>query len=303
MADGTERRAVAWRGNRQDRAILALGLALVLPFILAAIFGPTLAPYDPFESVARPFRAPSWAHPFGTDDLGRDLFSAALHGARTSILVGVIVSAVTLLIGFGLGTTAGFFGGVADDVLMRCTEVVQTMPRFFLAIVVVALFGATLTNLVLILALTSWGGLTRIARAEALSWREREFVRAGHALGATPVQVLLRHIAPNVLPPVLAMLAFVFGGAVLTEAGLSYLGLGDANRISWGYLLNNAQSHLDRAWWMTVFPGLAIVLTILGVGLIGDRIEHFVWRRPVPSGQTVGHRGAGKESAAAASLQ
>jgi peptide/nickel transport system permease protein len=262
-----------------DRVGIAAGFVLIGVVLTAALLGPALAPHDPFDSVARPFRPPSLTHLFGTDDLGRDLLSATIHGARTSVLAGAVVAGMALLIGFVLGTTAGFVGGITDDLLMRVTEIVQTLPRFFMAIVVVALFGGTLFNVVLVLALTSWGGLARVARAEALSWREREFVRAARALGASPWRILLRHIVPNVIPPVAAMVALVFGSAVLTEAGMSYLGLGDANRVSWGYLLNNAQSHFERAWWLTVFPGCAIVITIVGVGLVADRLEHLAARR------------------------
>lgn len=267
--------------HAHDRLGIVAGCTLIGVVLAAAILGPELAPHDPFDSVARPFRPPSLAHPFGTDDLGRDLLSATIHGARTSVLAGAVVAGMALLIGFALGTIAGFVGGVIDDLLMRATEIVQTLPRFFVAIVVVALFGGTLFNLVLVLALTSWGGLARVARSEALTWREREFVRAARALGASPARIWLRHVAPNAAPPVAAMAALVFGSAVLTEAGMSYLGLGDANRVSWGYLLNNAQSHFDRAWWLTVFPGAAIVLTIVGVGLMADRFEHLAarWRR------------------------
>jgi peptide/nickel transport system permease protein len=178
-------------------------------------------------------------------------------------------------VGLVIGVTAGSVGGWTDDVLMRATEIVQIVPRFFIAILVVGLFGATIDHLILVLGLTSWPGLARIARAEALSLRARDFVRAARALGGGTGWIIRRHILPNASQPIVAALSLIVCGAILTEAGLSYLGLSDPNVVSWGRLLDNAQAFLYRAWWLSIFPGAAIALTVVAIALIVDG-----WRRP-----------------------
>lgn len=247
-----------------------LGLLLVSFSLIAAIGAPYLAPFDPFASVAAPFQPPSAQHCLGTDDLGRDLFSAIIYGARTSLVVGLTVAGLALLLGTAIGLISGFTGGWTDEGLMRLTELFQILPRFFLAIVVIALFGANLANLMLVLALTSWSGLARIGRAEVLSLRERDFILGARTVGVKPARILWRHLLPNAIQPLLAAAALIVSSAILTEAGLSFLGLGDPNTISWGYLLNNAQPFIRRAWWLPVFPGLAIVITVLGLTLLLD---------------------------------
>ncbi|MDX1541319.1 MAG: ABC transporter permease, partial [Geminicoccaceae bacterium] len=249
------------RGGFGARTLpLVLGLVLLVPVAGAALFTDLLAPYDPMASVARPFLPPSLGHPFGTDDLGRDLLSQLIAGARTSLIAGLAVATLSALIGIGVGVVAGFLGGWIDDLLMRLTEIVQVVPRFFVAILVAGLFGGSLVNLILVLGLMSWPGLARIVRAEALSLRAREFVQAAVALGGGPIWVIRRHVLPNATRPIVATLSLIVAGAILTEAGLSYLGLADPNVVSWGRLIDNAQAFLYRAWWLSVFPGLAIVL-------------------------------------------
>ena len=253
---------------------LIIGASLTLTFVSIALFADIIAPGNPFASVASPFEAPSSLHLFGTDDLGRSLFQGVIHGARTSLLVGFSVAAVSLFIGILIGGVAGFLGGWVDDALMRFTELVLILPRFFLALVVVALFGASLFNLILILALTSWGFIARVTRSGVLRVRELEYIVAARSLGRTELANLFHHGLPNVLSPVIAYGALLMGNAILTEAGLSFLGLGDPNVISWGYSLNNAQAFIRRAWWMSVFPGMAIALTVLGVNLLGDGLTY-----------------------------
>ena len=258
---------------RRRRALspsLVAGGALTLVFVLLALVGGTLAPGDPFAAAGTPFSPPSAAHPFGTDDLGRDLLRAVLHGARVSLIVGVTVAAASLTLGLLVGGVAGYRGGAVDDLLMRFTELVLVLPRFFLALMVVALFGASLANLVAVLALTSWGIIARVARAGVLTVKEREYVLAARALGGAGPRILLRHVLPNVLAPVVAFAALQVGNAILVEASLSFLGFGDPNLVSWGYLLNNAQAFVRRAWWLSVFPGAAIVLAVLGINLLAD---------------------------------
>jgi peptide/nickel transport system permease protein len=243
---------------------------LLMPSLIAAVAAPYLAPANPFANVGPAFQPPSPQYWLGTDDLGRDLLSAVIYGARTSLIVGFSVTILALLLGVLVGMSSGFIGGWGDEALMRLTELFQILPRFFLAIAVIALFGNNLLNLILVLALTSWSGLARIARAEVLSLRERDFVLGARAVGVKPMRILWRHILPNAIQPLLAAAALTVSSAILTEAGLSFLGLGDPNTISWGYLLNNAQPFIRRAWWLPVFPGLAIVITILALSLALD---------------------------------
>lgn len=267
-----------WRTLSQHPAGL-IGFGLTLLFVLLALLAPGLAPYEPFDSVGRPFMQPSGRFWFGTDDLGRDVLSGVLYGARTSLWVGVSVAAASLFIGTLIGGLAGFFGGFVDDLLMRITELVMVLPRFFLALMVVALFGTSLIHLILVLALTSWEFTARLTRAGVLGVRRLEYVTAARAIGLPELITLLRHVLPNVMAPVIAYVALIVGSAILTEAGLSFLGLGDPNVISWGYMLNNAQGFIRRAPWMSVFPGLAISLAVLGVNLLGDGLN--AWRNPL----------------------
>lgn len=260
-----------WFGARTYATTRWIGLVLLAPSLIAALAAGLIAPADPFASAGGPFQPPSATHWFGTDDLGRDLLSAVIYGARTSLLVGATVASLALLLGIVVGLISGFARGWVDDLLMRLTELFQILPRFFLAIAVIALFGNNLLNLIMVLALTSWSGLARIARAEVLSLRERDFIIAARSVGVRPRGILWRHILPNAINPLLAATALIVSSAILTEAGLSFLGLGDPNTISWGYLLNNAQPFIRLAWWLPVFPGLAIVVTVLGLSLVLER--------------------------------
>ncbi|MGQ0604526.1 MAG: ABC transporter permease [Anaerolineales bacterium] len=256
-----------------------LGLVLVLGVAVMALFADVLAPVSPWSSVAKPFQSPGPAHPLGTDDLGRDLLAGIIHGSRTSLIVGLTVAGLSAGIGIILGLSSGYFGGVFDDVLMRLTEFFQVIPRFFLALVAVALFEPGLVTVTLVLGLTSWPMTVRLLRAQVLSIREREYVIAARALGADHQSILWMHILPNTLTPVIVHTSLMIGQAMLTEASLAFLGLGDPNHISWGYLLNNAQPFLRTAWWMPLFPGLAIALAVLGFNLLSDGLNNSYWQR------------------------
>ena len=249
------------------------GIILLSPIILLALFPELFAPYDPFESVDKPFTSPKLSHPFGTDDLGRDLLSGVIAGARTSLIAGISVTIISVTIGCAVGLFAGFIGGHLDDILMRFTEIMQALPRFFIAILIIAFFGGSLLNLILVLGLTSWAGLARLARAEALSLRRQEFVLAAMAMGGSNLWLLRTHIIPNAYKPLLVSAIFVFTGAILTEAGLGYLGLSDPNFISWGQLIFNAQNFLYHAWWMSILPGISFVTVVFGVALIADGLD------------------------------
>jgi peptide/nickel transport system permease protein len=251
----------------------AVGFVLTLSLMVVAIFAGAIAPVDPFASVGAPLTPPSRAHVLGTDDLGRDLLAGIAHGARTSLLVVVSVTALTAMIGVTIGAVAGYRAGSTDDVLMRLTEFVQVVPRFFLAVLVIALFGPGLDRLALVLGLTSWPAIARVVRAETLTLARREFVEAAHALGASAWRVLARHVMPNALPAAIVVVSANAGTVILMEAGLGFIGLGDPQAISWGYLANNAQRFLRVAWWMALFPGLAIALALLGLNLLGDAVN------------------------------
>ena len=253
-----------------------VGLALTLVAIGLAIFGGSLAPFDPFATRFPALQPPSAAHWLGTDDLGRDTFSGVLAGARASLLVGIATAAVAGVLGTAVGAIAGYFGGLVDDALMRLTELVQIVPRFFLAILVAALFGPSLVFLTLLLALTFWPTTARLVRSQILTLRQREWVLAARAVGLGEIRILVRHVVPHALGLIIVTAALQIGAAILVEASLSFLGLGDRSVISWGYMLNGAQPFLRVAWWLSVFPGLALVLTVLGTNLLADALSA-VW--------------------------
>jgi peptide/nickel transport system permease protein len=265
-------RARFWERFRRQPAAIA-GSLLVLALVLVALAADGIAPYDPFATSDEALQPPSAAHPLGTDDLGRDLFSAVVYGARASLLVGLVVASTATAIGVAVGGVAGYAGGLVDDGLMRLTELFQVVPRFFLALIAVALFGSSIWLIVLLLGLTYWPGTARLLRAQVLTLRTRDYVLAARALGVRESRILLRHVLPGALPPVITQAALHVGGAILIEAGLSFLGLGDRSMVSWGALLNDAQQFVRVAWWMSAFPGLAITLTVLGLNLMVDGLN------------------------------
>jgi peptide/nickel transport system permease protein len=224
------------------------------------------------RSVAGPLQPPSPAHPFGTDNLGRDLFAGVLHGMRTSLLIGLVVGVVSGAVGALVGAISGFSRPTVDDLLMRGTEIVQVVPRFFLAILVIALFGPGVDRVILLLAVTSWCPIARVVRAQSLLLRELAFVDAARAMGATTSWTLRRHVLPNVLPAVTVMVALNASAAVLIEAGLGFIGLNDPSVVSLGWMSQNAQGFLRAAWWMAAFPGAAIALVVVALNLVADEL-------------------------------
>lgn len=250
-----------------------VGLALTSLVAFVATFADQLAPSDPFKPVGRPLEPPSAAHLMGTDHLGRDLLSGVIQGAQTSLGIVIWVTVISLLVGVLLGTVAGFVGGVVDDAVTRLAELVQSVPRFFLAIVVVTWLGRSSHNLIVLLGLTSWPLLARVVRAETLSVRGRDFVEAVRSLGASNTRIVVRHVLPQTLPAALVVVTVTASRIILLEASLAFLGLTDPNVMSWGNLINNAQSYLRQAWWMSVFPGAAIALGTIGLNLLSDGIN------------------------------
>jgi peptide/nickel transport system permease protein len=250
-----------------------VGFALTMLVVVAGALAGHVTSTDPFRTVADPLLAPSRHHLMGTDNLGRDMLASVMHGARTSMVVVLGVTFIASVIGLAVGVVAGYKGGWVDDLLMRITELFQAVPRFFLVLLIVSLFGAGLDNLIYVLAFTSWPTLARTTRAEVLSVRDRDYVEAARSIGATDRRIVLRHVLPNVLPTAMVVIALTGSRIILLEASLSFLGLGDPSVMSWGYLVSNAQRFLRVAWWMSVYPGLAIAIAVLGINLMSDALN------------------------------
>lgn len=256
------------RYRRQPGATAGLILALVI--VITAVGAPWIAPYPPKVTAGAALQAPSAAHPFGTDDLGRDMFSNVVYGAQVALVIGLTTALTAALIGTLVGLLSGYTGGRWDDLLMRLTETFQMLPRFFLALLLVSLLGSDIVWIALLLGLTFWPGTARVLRSQVLSVRSREHVIAARAVGVHERAIMLRHVLPLAFAPVIISAARMVAGAILTEASLSFLGLGDPTLVSWGQLLSNAQRFIRTAWWLFVFPGAALALTVLATTLVAD---------------------------------
>ncbi len=252
------------------RASGRIGVVLVALVVAMAIMGPALAPHDPFVISGGSLVPPSAAFPMGTDALGRDVLSGVLYGARTSLSIAGAVAFIALACGATIGVLSGYRAGWMDNVLMRATELFLVIPRFFFVIIAIALFGPGLSRMVLAIGLTSWPTLARVVRGEVIALRDLDFVRAAEAAGATARRIAWRQLLPNVLPSIVVVLGLLVGQVLLLEASLGFLGLGDPGAISWGTMAAQAQGFLRVAWWLALFPGLAITLTVLGVNLLAD---------------------------------
>ena len=250
-----------------------IGMGLLVTLVAVALLAPLLAPYGPWALSGQPFLPPlSDNHFLGTDMLGRDVLSQIIYGARISLLIGIVSAAAGIFIGVVVGGIAGYFGGVVDDVLMRLTEFQQTMPGLGLALVLVAVLGASIWSAVLAIALVSWPSIARLMRAEFLSLRNREFVLAATVLGESHWKILWTHMLPNALGPLISIASLKVASAILTESTLSFLGLGDIDKMSWGMMIGISRALLRDAWWLSVFPGLALFATVLALTLISDAI-------------------------------
>ncbi len=250
-----------------------LGIALMAFTLVTAFVLPLLPFVDPFALSGAPLSPPSLAHPMGTDALGRDLFSGVVHGARTSLFIAACVTTLALACGVGIGVTAGYYGGVLDDMLTRLTEVFQVVPRFFLVALAVALFGPGVDRLIFVLGLTSWTVLARVVRGETVALRELEFVRAAEALGASHAHIVRRAVLPHVMPSVIVVVGLLYGQVLLVEASLGFIGLGDPSALSWGSLAGQAQGFVRVAWWLPLFPGLSILVAVLAFHLLADSLS------------------------------
>lgn len=254
------------------------GFAAVSFLFVIAFLAPFIAPYDPIEiDVKNIFLAPSLSHIFGTDELGRDVFSRILWGARISLLVGVIAVSISTFIGIILGALSGYYKGWVDKIIMRFVDIMLAIPSFFLILAVIAFLGPSIINIMIVIGCTSWMGVARLVRAEVLTLKEREFVLAAKSIGASNFRIIFQHILPNSLAPVFVYFVLGVAGAILVESGLSFLGIGvQPPEPSWGNILAQGKDNIEAAWWLSVFPGLAILITVLSYNLLGEGIRDAV---------------------------
>lgn len=249
------------------------GLALLLLVLLAALLAGVFYPGNPFAIVGQPFQPPFGEHLLGTDTLGRDLAAGLLHGARTTLLVGVVATVIASVVGVTIGGLAGYFGGRLDNLLMRFTELFQTIPFFLFAILLVAVLGASIRSVIFAIAVVSWPPMARLVRGEFMSMRNREFVQACVSLGMGHTRIIVLHILPNTLSSIIVTGSLMVATAILIESGLSFLGLSDANTMSWGFIIGSGRTVLRTAWWICAVPGVAILLTVMAINLVGDGLN------------------------------
>ncbi len=251
------------------------GLTVITLLIVVALFAPVISPYTPSEqNVFERLQAPSLTHFFGTDDLGRDVFTRMIFGARISLAVGFISVFIILVIGTFLGIVSGYYGGKIDYIIMRFTDIVLCFPTFFLIILVIAFIEPNIYNVMIVIGVTSWPGLARLVRAEVLSLKEREFILVSKMMAISNIKIFFVHILPNIISPLMVYSSLAIGGAILTESALSFLGLGVQPPMpSWGQILTSGKDYIYMAWWLSLFPGIAILVTVLAFNLVGEAIR------------------------------
>lgn len=251
------------------------GLVIVLFFIIVAVLAPYISPYDPTAiHLSNVLAPPSAQHFFGTDELGRDVFSRVVYGSRISIFVGFVAVGISIIIGLFFGLISGYFGGFTDALIMRFVDIMLCFPAFFLILAVITFLEPSVINVMAVIGLTSWMGVTRLVRAETLSVKTRDFVTAAKLQNISNIKILAKHILPNVITPVFVAATLGIAGAILTESALSFLGLGvQPPTPSWGNILTSGKDNIAFAWWLSVFPGLAIFITVLGYNLLGEGLR------------------------------
>jgi len=251
------------------------GLIVIALLIIVALFAPVISPYTPSQqNVFERLQAPSLTHFFGTDDLGRDVFTRMIFGARISLAVGFISVFIILVIGTFLGIISGYYGGKIDYIIMRFTDIVLCFPTFFLIILVIAFIEPNIYNVMIVIGVTSWPGLARLVRAEVLSLKEREFILVSKMMAISNIKIFFVHILPNIISPLMVYSSLAIGGAILTESALSFLGLGVQPPMpSWGQILTSGKDYIYMAWWLSLFPGIAILITVLAFNLVGEAIR------------------------------
>lgn len=248
------------------------GFILLALITALALTAPLAFPVNPLDRVAAPMTWPfaDPVVPLGTDRLGRDLAAGIAHGARVSLLIGLVAAAIAVAVGVAIGAAAGYLGGWSDEILMRVSDAVQTVPSFLLALAMVAVLGPSIPGIVLAVAIVSWPAVARVMRAEVMALKHREFVIACRALGMPRIAIVWRHILPNALPPVVVLATVIVAVAILIESALSFLGLGDPNSVTWGGMIGNGRAVLRTGWYVAAVPGAAIALTVFAVGLVGE---------------------------------
>ncbi|HYH10804.1 MAG TPA: ABC transporter permease [Thermomicrobiales bacterium] len=263
-----------WRPFVESR-MGPIGLGILILVALAAIFAPVIAPEGPFALGGPRLAEPGTeGHLLGTDHLGRDILAQIVYGARVSLTIGLVAASISLLVGVLIGSVAGYFGGWVDILLSRLTDMFLIIPAFFLIIVVVATLGSGIGYVMVVIGLTAWPTSARLMRAQALSLRDRTFIQALRALGESGPRILVRHIIPNGIQPLIANASLDIAAAILIEAGLSFIGLGDPNKATWGRMIFDGRTTITTAWWASVLPGVAIIITVLGFYLVGDGISY-----------------------------
>ena len=274
--------AVAFRRFRKNKSAL-IGTTIVTVFIIVAVLSPVIAPYPPrsyaalYEGAAG--QPPSWRHPFGVESSGIDVFSEVIHGTKNDLYVGLAASVLTMLLGTLIGALAGYFKGTVSDVILGITQMFFVFPALLLIILFSRIFlqlvfkGLGLTLIVLILAFFGWPGVSFVVRGETLRVREMDFILAARSLGASPARILFQHIIPNLLSPVIVISSLSIAGFILTEVIVSFLGFGDTNTTTWGLVLNEGLPSIGTQWWVSLFPGLAVVFAVLGFNLMGDGLS------------------------------
>lgn len=262
-----------WQRYRRNKGA-TIGLAVLVIVLATALLGPTIFPGNPWDMAGPPFQKPfDLEFPLGTDTLGRDILMGIVHGARVSLLIGFVATLAAVTLGVILGSVAGYYGGIVDDLLMRFTEFFQTIPSFVFAIVLVAIFTPSIASIVAAIAIVSWPPVARLVRGEFLTLRTREFVQASIVLGRSSRHIIFVEILPNAVSPIIVAGSLMVATAILIESSLSFLGLGDPNMMSWGFMIGSARTVLRTAWWMSFFPGLAILLTVLALNLVGEGLN------------------------------
>lgn len=251
------------------------GLIIIFLIGFFAIFASILSPYDPnYIDIDSILISPNISHPMGTDALGRDVLSRMFYGAQISLLVGFVAVGISTFIGIVLGSIAGYYRGYTDTIIMRIVDVMLSIPSFFLILAVIAFLTPSIWNIMIVIGLTSWMGVTRLVRAEFLSLKERDFILAAETAGASDLRIILNHLLPNSLGPIIVSTVLGIASAVLVESGLSFLGLGvQAPTASWGNILTDGKEYIQFAWWLSLFPGLAILVTVLGYNLLGEGLR------------------------------
>lgn len=266
--------AIAWRKFKRNQLSL-VGLAIIIGLVIVAILAPYIAPYDPNKMHwGKEYVPPCPEFPLGTDELGRDVLSRIIWGARTSLYVGFGAVALTASIGILVGAISGYFGGWVDEVLMRFTDIMLTIPTIFLLIIIASIFQVRSLNVIIFaIGIVGWPTMARIVRSQFLLIKELPYIEAAKVAGISDIRIIFKHIIPNALPPIIVTATYDMASAILAEAGLSFLGLGDPRAVSWGQMLSIGHTVLRHAWWVATFPGLAIFITVLGFNLLGDGLR------------------------------